>query len=125
MATLILDKLWVNLLATGQAVSAYSARDREEAYTVPGETRTYAGGRRRSVTSAGQLGRYKFVLRQLTRTDVETLRGWCGQTVQIRDNKGRRFFAVYYGIDIAEWKDLSAFYDVSLSADAVTIDEAV
>lgn len=123
MATLQLNAVWVNLLATGQAVKGASARGRGETYRVPGEVRTYAGGRRRSITMAGELGRYTFRMRRLTRTDVETLRGWAGQAVQVRDNKGRLFRGVFYDVDIVEYLD--AKWDVAIALDVVTADEGV
>jgi hypothetical protein len=124
MATLQLTALWVNLMGTGQAVSGQSAPGRTETYTVPGEFRTYSGGRRRSITAAGEAGKYTFTLRTVSRTTVETLRGWAGQTVQVRDNKGRRFFGTYYSIDVVEYR-ADALWDVGISLATVSADEGV
>lgn len=123
MATLNLTKTFVNLLASGAAVSGQTGRGRGEGYAAPGEVRTFAGGRRRSIVSAGELGSYEFTMLRLTRTDVETLRQWVGQTVQVRDNKGRRFFGVYYEVKIDEYLDPK--YNVSIKLTVVTQAEGV
>lgn len=123
MATLTLTKVFVNNVATGTAVSGWSARGRSEAYEAPGETRTYAGGRRRAIVGAGEAGSYSFQLRRISRTDVETLRGWVGQTVQVRDTKGRRFFGVYFAVDVIEYMDSK--WDVAIKLSVVTWPEGV
>lgn len=102
MATLVLNRVWVNLVATGQGVSGMSARDRSEDYAVPLEVRTYAGGRRRSIRSAGTMGGYKVQLLLIPRATVDTLVSWEGQLVQVRDHKGRRFFGVYPSVEVVE-----------------------
>jgi hypothetical protein len=124
MATLNLTKVFVNLVSTGAAVSGVSARDRAEDYTIPGETRTYAGGRRRAITQAGELGTYKFQLMLISRASVDTLRSWQGQTVQVRDNKGRRFFGVFYGVSVVEIVSRSTWH-VSIELSVVTQTEGV
>lgn len=124
IAALILDRIWINLYATGVGVFAYSAQGREESYETTGEVRTYAGGRRRAVTSAGEIGKYKFTLRLVARADVETIRNWAGATVQVRDNKGRRFFGTYLIVTISERVGDSTF-DVALELTVVTAAEGV
>lgn len=124
MATLNLTKAFVNLVATGQAVSAYMDPDRAEEYQVPGEVRTYAGGRRRSITAAGEEGTFKCVLVDLPRASVDTLHGWVGQLVQVRDNVGRRFFGVYHSVGAAEIRGLTT-YTVGLTLTVVTAAEGV
>lgn len=123
MATLNLTRTWVNLLATGAAVSGATGRGRGESYSVPGEMRTYLGGRRRSITAAGEVGTYKFTMLRLPRVSVETLRSWTGQGVQVRDNKGRRYFGVYYDVDVGEYLD--AKWDVSITLSVMTQAEGV
>jgi len=105
-------------------VSGQTGRDRAEAYSVPGETRTYAGGRRRSITQAGELGSYAFTMLLVPRATVETLRTWQGQTVQVRDNKGRRFFGVFYGVTAAEIIS-RATWNVAITLSVVTNAEGV
>lgn len=124
MATLTLGKGFVNLVATGQAVSGYMDPDRGEDYEVPGEVRTYAGGRRRSITAAGEAGTYRPVFRNVPRTTVETLRTWQGQLVQVRDNVGRRFVGVYHGVTPTEIRGAGT-WDVGFTLTVVTAPEGV
>jgi hypothetical protein len=125
MATLTLTAVWVNLVATGQAVSGVSGRGRAESYEYPGEVRTYAGGRRRSITSAGELGSYGVSLFNVPRSTVETLRTWAGQTVQVRDNTGRRFVGVFFKVDVADPPPGLSLWDCSFALNVVTYAEAV
>ncbi len=130
MATLLLTRVWVNLCSTGAGVSGLSSPTKEESYSQPGEVRTYAGGRRRAIAVAGEVGTYKVQMMMLARTDVETLRGWVGQTVQVRDWRGRRFFGVYYSVDITEPLGRerlgeSSSWHVAFALNIVTYTEAV
>lgn len=120
MAILNLTKVFVNLYATGASVSAASAPGRPESYQVPGETRMYAGGRRRSITQEGELGAYAVTLLQVPRVDVETLRNWKGQVVQVRDNKGRLFVGTFYLVAITEYRDTATVFDVAIALDTLT-----
>jgi hypothetical protein len=119
MATIDLNRVWVNLVTTGQGVSGLSARARSEDYQVPVDIRTYAGGRRRAVTSAGELGKYAFQLMLVSRTTVSTLRTWQGQLVQVRDHKGRQFFGVYSAMTVEEVVSRST-WNVAIQLTVVT-----
>lgn len=123
MAVLTLVRVWINLMATGAAVSAASAPGREEEYEVPGEVRTYASGRRRSITRAGEEGRYTVTLLLLTRAQVETLKSWLGLEVQARDTRGRRFVGVFRSLQPREVRDRDR-YHCTVAIDVVTTDEA-
>lgn len=102
MATLTLTKLWVNLVATGQAASGDAAVGRPEDYSAPGRVSIYAGGRVRSITSIGELGAYRFQLRYVPRSTVDLLHTWLRQVVQVRDSKGRKVFGVYFDMSVDE-----------------------
>ncbi len=119
MAVLQLNKTWINLVADGTAVSANSAPAREIEYQVPGENRLYASGRRRSITRAGEEGRYTVTLLMLTPAQVETLRSWAGLEVQARDNRGRRFVGVFRTLQPREVRDRDR-YHVTVQIDTVT-----
>ena len=124
MATLQLTKTFVTLVSTGISVSGQTARDRPEAYSIPIEVRTYGTGRRRSVAQLGELGTYAFTMLLVPRATVDTLRSWVGQTVQVRDNKGRRFFGVYGGVTATEIVSRTTWH-VSMSLTVVTTVEGV
>jgi len=123
MAVLALSKLWVNRMDNGQAVSAQSA-GRGRNHDQAGEVRTYAGGRQRSVTIAGERGQFSFRLLDVSLATVELLRTWIGADVQVRDHRGQRFFGVFFGVNIVEYKDPS-FYDVAIVLRTVTVVEGV
>lgn len=124
MATLALTKTFVNLVATGEAVSAQTGRPRSEQYEMTGQVRTYAGGRRRSITSVGEVGKYAFRMVLVPRTSVDLLRDWAGQLVQVRDHVGRKFVGVYYGISIDELVAEST-WNIAIDLTVVTADEGV
>ena len=121
MATLQLDRVWVNRMDTGEAVSAYSSgRGRQVA--VEGEVRTFAGGRQRSITSAGRRGSMAFTLVYLTSAQVAQLESWVGLEVMYRDHRGQRFVGVFFELDSKEYKEPDR-YDIGLTLQEVTWDE--
>lgn len=125
MATLVLTKLFINLMSTGQAVSAQTAPGRSLSYEIPGEVRTYAGGRQRSISGDGLGAAFGFTLRLVPRATVDTLVSWQGQTVQIRDHLGQRFFSVFHSVTPIEVRGVTGSWDVSISAHMVTVAEGI
>lgn len=119
MATLNLTRVWVNRVDTGEAVSAQSGVDRSQDYSLAGEVRTYAGGRQRAVTQAGERGKFEVTLRFLPLATVTLLRTWVGVTVLIRDNRGQAFTGVFFGVPPAEHRS-PLDYDVTLSLSTVS-----
>lgn len=124
MATLTLDRVWINLMATGEAVAAYSA-DRDRKMSVDGEMRTYGAGRRRSVTKAGRVNVMAFKLLNLSSLEVVQLERWLGLEVMYRDWRGQRFVGAYYGIDFTERGDNKDRYHVGLTLHEETWTEGV
>jgi len=125
MAALALTKVFINLTATGQAISAASAPGRLNDFEVPGESRLYAGGRRRAITSTGQVATYTCVLLLVSTADRDTLRSWAGQAVQIRDNLGNRNFGIYRKVPAAEVRGRPGRWNVTIALDVLTIAEGV
>ena len=121
MATLILDRVWVTLVETGVSVSAYSS-DRSRSAGMEGTVQRFAGGRQRAITSVGVRKEFSFKLRDLTETQIQTLEGWLGQTVVVRDHRGRKHFGVFFGYTEDERK-VKTLYDVSLTLTNVTYQE--
>lgn len=124
MAQLNLTKVFINLLASGAAVSAQSAPRRDREHDQVGEVRTFAGGRQRSITRVGERGVFSFVLVDVSLATVELLRTWVGQPVQVRDHRGQRFFGVYFAVSTVESKDPS-LYSVPIALRTVTTVEGV
>ena len=123
IAILVLTKLWVNRMDTGDSISGYT-KDRGRGHANDGEVRTYAGGRRRAIITAGESGKFKFTMVDLTQAEMETLREWKGTTVEVRDHRGQRFVGVYFQVDIGEAK-VSTLYDVSIELETLSFEEGV
>jgi hypothetical protein len=123
VATLVLTKVFVNLLSTGEALSAQST-GRSQAYGLDGEVRTFAGGRQRFVGKEGEHGQFTVTLRRIPLTSIVKLRTWQGLAVQFRDRRGQLFNGVFTTVNITtEWKDL--LYDVEIPLRMISVDEGV
>jgi hypothetical protein len=125
MATLLLDRIWVNLLSTGDAVSARGQIGRSSEFSIDGEVRTYAGGRRRAVTKAGEISSYSCTLQDVTLTQRDTLRSWFDQAVQVRDHRGQIFRGVILAVGVAERTYELDLYEISFTLQSTTVDEGV
>ena len=124
MSTLILDRVWINRLDTGEAVSAKSW-DRARDMSVEGDVRTYGAGRRRSVMQVGRRNVMAFTLRRLSTLQVVRLEGWLGEAVMYRDYRGQRFVGAYYGLDFKEYIVEPDVYDIGITLHEVTWREGV
>lgn len=124
MASITLDRMWVNLLATGASVSGFS-RDRASSFSTAVEVRQYAGGRQRAVSSVGEAGTFSFTLVDVPAATVDTLRLWAGQAVQVRDDRGRLFVGVYAGVTPTDQPYRPDLYAVAVTVQAVTADVGV
>lgn len=125
MATLLLDRMWLNLLPTGEPLSAYGQIGRTSEFSLEGEVRSYAGGRQRSVTVEGERSSYSFTLQDLTLVQLELLRSWFGLSVQVRDHRGQVFRGVILAVSVAERTYELDLYEVSVTVRATTIAEGV
>lgn len=124
MATVILPKVFVTLVSTGEDISGYSARDRSQEHEMTGEVRQYAGGNKRAVTSEGVMSTFGFTLRDMSLADIVTLKSWIGLTVQVRDHRGQRFFGTYFKVTPIEHSEI-ADYDVAITLNVVSYNEEV
>lgn len=120
MATVTLTKVFINLLSTGEAVSAMSQRDRTVTYGKRGDVRVYAGGRLRAVTLEGAPNTFSFVLQDVVRADIDKLRAWAGLPVQVRDNRGRVWTGVYFDVPENERFNEPTLYTVPIVLNGVT-----
>lgn len=129
MAAVTLDRVWINHLDTGEAVSAKSF-DRSQSYDQDGEVRTFAGGRQRAFTVEGERGSFSFTLRKVSLETVEVLRSWKGLPVQVRDHRGQRWVGVFFEVTpvepaVAPGAPSSYWYDVAIPLRTVTAAEGV
>lgn len=122
MTVLALTKLWINLLATGEGIAGASNPGKVQEFAVDGRMVKGANGRLRSVTVAGETGTfgYDYVLVDLA--TVTKLRAWQGQAVEVRDVRGQKWYGVFYGMQVSEYRrhDL---YRLTFSLQAVTYTE--
>ncbi len=126
MATLSLTKTWLNLVATGAAISAWREHGADaDAVAMDGAVATYAGGRQRSVTVEGVSGNMPFTLIAVPVADTLTLRSWYGETVLYRDNLGRKMYGVLFEDSRTPWKQSPGMYNVSMVLQLVDVDETV
>ncbi|MBM0257046.1 hypothetical protein [Micromonospora sp. 4G55] len=123
MATLILSRVWINRLDTGEAVNAQSW-DRTQDYDMDGDVGTYAGGRQRSISVEGERGSFGCTLRRVSLATILTLREWKGLPVQVRDHRGQLWVGVYLRVVPIEQSD-PAWYDAALTVRTVDAPEGV
>jgi hypothetical protein len=123
MAMIELNKLWINLLSTGQAIAAPSLGN-ESVSGVDGSVRTYAGGRQRYVAREGVGGQLQRTLRLRSASVAALLESWVGQTVLVRDARGQRWWGVFSKVSRRAVKG-SDGYDLSITVDLVTQDDGV
>lgn len=125
MAILYLDKTWVTNLVTGDFVAAVrDAADSDEA-SVSARVQTLAGGRQRAITTEGVAGQWSVTLRSVSTADTEKLKAWLGQTLLVRDNRGRKMYGMMSRVPRSTWKEQLDLYDVEVSLQLVTVNESV
>ena len=125
MPTLTLDRVWLNRMSDGEAVSAFTISSRTRDYGQNGDVRTYGAGRQRSITTAGIKEVYKFSLLVL-QADITALQSWVGVTVQLRTSRGQRFVGVYFAIAVSvELKDNINQYQVDMQLQSLTVADGV
>lgn len=122
MVAITLDRTYINLVSTGALMSAYTGLGRTREYHSDGSAQKFAGGRVRSISEEGLLGQQNFVLRDVSDTDIETLKTWVTQTVLVRDNRGRRMFGAFYTVGYPD-RMLPGYYDVPLTVYEVSYQE--
>ena len=124
MAELMLTKVWVNLVRTGEAMSGQSMRERTQSHEVSGDVQQFAGGRSRGIGEEGIRSNFEFTMRDMSLEDIETLKTWFGETVLARDHRGQHFYGAFYHIDIMEMREPD-LYDIKIPLRTVTFDEGV
>jgi hypothetical protein len=100
----ILNKVWLVNLSTGEMMGAQSDPSRTWTAAVDGEVRKYAGGRMRAVGSIGKTNQWKITLVELTQAQCEQLETWMGQgvTVFARDARGQSMYGSFFQVDRGE-----------------------
>jgi hypothetical protein len=123
MASVTLDRMWVNLASDPSQYLTLSHAKWTAQDSVQGEVRQYASGRLRTVLHGGSVGTQSFSFLTDDLSVVLLLKAWKGQTVCLRDHRGRREFATFLAVN--EDDISSRLTQVSVSFSRVTFDEAV
>ena len=122
--TLVLTEAWINLVSDPTKFVHVGRRAGSGANTsITGEVRQYAGGRMRGVLRAGVIGRPKLNFRTTDRTIVDTLRGWVGQTVCVRDELGRLDWCMFFEVPEPDLE--MGWVDIDIAFQSVTYSPAV
>lgn len=121
MVMIHLSKVHIHLLSTGEGVAAYSS-DRNSTRSVDGKVQIYANGRQRAILMTGTKSQYNCTLRDVSDEDVTTVERFMGKPVCIRDNKGQRFFGVYFDVPRNERRTLG-YWDIPLQVVSITYNE--
>ena len=124
MATLTLDRVWINRIDTGEGISGMSVPGRQRSSAMDGAVHAYSGGRRRAITVGTAGGSWSFILRLQTLSNVEQIESWIGVPVQVRDNRSQVFYGVYLGVSVSELRD-PAYFEVGIDLQLVTVPEGV
>ena len=102
--------------------------DRVEQAFVAATVRTYAGGRRRIITTPADDRYSALTFQRASGADVEQLRSWRGRLLLLRDFQGWRRWGMYADIapvSIRRGPGQDPIYAVSLTWQDVDYDEAV
>jgi len=125
MTVLILNKLYINRVDTGELISGASGRGRTQAFGSPAyENRSYANGRQRTVSAVGETGHIPYTLIRMDLATCLKLRLWKKITVQVRDHRGQKWFGTFGAVDISEYMPAD-LYAASFTLDLVTFTEGV
>jgi hypothetical protein len=126
---LILDKVWLVNLTTGEMMGLGSDPSRSWNGHVDGAVRKYAGGRQRAVGSVGLANTWKITLVEMTQAQCEKLETWMGQgvTVFVRDARGQSLYATFFAVDRGENFGVYPYvtYDCSIEYGRVDVVEGV
>ncbi len=128
MASVELDTVHIHDLADPSGQLTELLTSLRESSNRAAAARTYAGGRRRSVSRPGLSTDLDVGLAQLPRTSVNTLRDWAeaGTLLCLRDPRGRVSFGHAFGIQVTEVPGADeGFADVTFTFNQITYDQAV
>lgn len=122
MVAIALSQVFINLMSTGDYVAAYSQVGKTATASQDGEVRRYAGGRFRSIVTIGTRRTRQFTLLDVDQDTLDTLESWIGQTVLVRDNRGKRTFGTFFDLNEGD-RFTNDRYNVSVSVTEVTYSE--
>lgn len=121
-----LAAVFLNLAANpSDRLALYTVTGLQPATEVRADVRSLANGRQRVVRQAGKPRSYSLKVEQLDRAGISWLEQHAGETMCIRDDRGRKFYAAFFAVPVDEstlWNDRG---DVDLRISEVSATEAV
>lgn len=125
MTVLVLDKLWINRVDTGEAIAAISSpSDRSQQHVTPVVVREYASSRLRAISTGGTRGQFTWRLVAIDQATKDKLISWEGAAVQVRDYRGQRWFGVFADVDVTEYES-PTMYTAGFTLQTITVVEGV
>jgi predicted 3-demethylubiquinone-9 3-methyltransferase (glyoxalase superfamily) len=125
MSGVVLRTVWLNLAADPAQAMAFPFMSSLSVNTEQqGEVRQLANGRRRVVRRAGKGRSVELSLPNCTREQVAWLEDRLGQTMCIRDDRGRKLFGAYFALAVSEHR-YNSEADVSVTCSEVSHSVAV
>lgn len=125
MASVTFQGLWVN---DGSDLSDFRHFDAGKTTSfgasVAGEVRTYAGGRRRVISSVGSPVQWAFSLTWVSQADLAWLEARMGALVLVRDEIGRAVWGTYLGLSVTDYVGRTEC-QVDVSLESVSHETAV
>lgn len=120
MASVTLTQVWVHEGSDLSTSVSFGADSTSESRQVEGQVREYMGGVFRTISRAGTRQSLTIRAPYMTRTDFETLVGWTGTTVMVRDTFGRKLFGTFHGASADENLNISTSSRIAGVAFTVT-----
>lgn len=124
MATLTLTQLWLNVADSPSTGQGFGVVGLKVSQVEPLEIQRSANGRLRAFTRPGSQQVLSCTVSEATRAEVNTLLGWIGTTLLVRDWTGRLFYGVYAGLEVVEL-GFADYADVGLQISEVTYQDTV
>jgi hypothetical protein len=122
----VFTDLWLTDVSNPSVSVHASFTERVASTSVAGQVRTYAGGRRRVITTPADTVAFPLTLQAVTAAEVAVLEGWRGKVVLLRDTSGRRVFGSFMALDVRDtWTVDGPLADVGLTVTQVDYSEAV
>ncbi len=99
-AMLTIAGTWITDPTTGASMVGLKA-NRTETDKRNIQVRSYAGGRRRIISTPQRVRSTPMTLRLVSDADLEVLRGWVGRLLLLRDGQGWRRWGTFDGIQVS------------------------
>lgn len=126
MAAVLLGAIWLNRADNlNDSIAFTNIKTYKVSRTKDGEVRALANGRMRAVQRAATVRYAELELELCDRQQIDWLETHVGEAVCIRDDRGRKWYGVYFSVGVTESTFRTDYGDVSIKFEAVSNSEAV